>query len=74
MNGKPWLPEHTDTLVKMNNDDWCDDVIAVATGHAKVTVSYRRRALGLTAGRLKEWNRKDRLRMDAAGVFDGEEK
>lgn len=42
MNGKPWLPEHTDMLGKIP-----DAELAEKTGHALVTVRIRRRLRGL---------------------------
>lgn len=48
MNGKRWLPEHTDILRRMNAVGYTDGEIAATTGHAAITVFYRRTALGLT--------------------------
>lgn len=46
MNGKTWLPMHTATLLSLHATHH-DHEIAERTGHATVTVAYRRRALGL---------------------------
>lgn len=59
MNGKPWLPEHSDTLRRMNAVGYTDREIAAVTGHKPITVFYRRRALGLPCCRRRDW--RDRM-------------
>lgn len=51
MNGKPWLQSDTDTLTRMNAVGYRDQEIAAVTGHAKITIFYRRKALGLSPAR-----------------------
>lgn len=67
MNGRPWTPDHTDTLKRMAGRP--DSEIAEATGHAVRTVREHRRALGICAyqGRA-HWTRRDWLLADAAGL------
>lgn len=48
MNGRPWLKEHTDMLLALYATHH-DHEIAERTGHATVTVFYRRRDMGLPA-------------------------
>lgn len=64
MNGKPWLPEHTETVRK-----WAgrkpDAEIADVTGHCERTIRDRRNALGLEP---YVWTRRDYLMNSAAGL------
>lgn len=46
MNGKAWLPEHTDTLRRMNAVGYTDEEVAAITGHCRETVTRHRLALG----------------------------
>lgn len=67
MRGKPWLPEHTETLERMQGR--ADADIARATGHSVRTVRDWRRARGLRAFAGREnWTRRDWLLADAAGL------
>lgn len=50
-NGHPWLPQHTELLIRMNDVGCTDREIATATDHAAITVFYRRTMLGLPSGR-----------------------
>lgn len=64
MNGKAWTATDTQTLESMAGN-YTDEEIAARTGHARITVYYRRRMLDLPA----TMRRKDRLMLDAAGEF-----
>ena len=64
MNGRVWTAADTQTLERMAGR-YTDEEIAARTGHAKVTVYYRRRLLDLPA----TMRRKDRLMLDAAVEF-----
>jgi len=52
-NGHPWLPEHSDTLRRMNAVGYFDCEIAAITGHKPITVFYRRKSMGLPASKRR---------------------
>lgn len=54
---RAWTSEDTSTLIRMNAVGYTDGEIARVTGHAAITVFYRRRHLGLSASRRKDWTR-----------------
>lgn len=63
-NGRPWLPQHTATLRRMNAVGYTDGEIAAVTGHRRETVTRRRIAMGLSESRRVDWwVRKARIRI-----------
>jgi hypothetical protein len=66
-NGRPWLPEHTETMERMRDRPASE--IAKATGHALRTVRYHLQSAGLTTqGSRAHWSRRDWLLADASGL------
>jgi hypothetical protein len=68
LNGKPWSDSDTATLRQYAGRE-SDAEIGARTGHAEVTIRKRRQMLGLSGYR----NRKARLMLDTAGVWDSTE-
>lgn len=55
MKRHQWTKEDTETLIRMNAVGYTDGEIGRVTGHATITVFYRRRALGLPPPSRKDW-------------------
>lgn len=61
-NGKPWLPEHTQTLLRLAPLGYSNKDIAAVTGHHKNTVMRQRHAMGLDRCRKVGFGHRTRKR------------
>ena len=69
VNGKPWIPEKHDQILKNWAGRASDTEIATITGHTRTQVCKRRNQLNLPSfhpGRVG-WTRRDYLLASAAG-------